>query len=235
MSLSLIYSAVISGHRIFTILSGVVESFTREIEQIYLDMAYSHLNSAKQCFVSMEYSSNPEQELRIGLNHLRDVFNIFIALKKRRIKKKVIFWEYYTKPTFSDDLRLKVVEIAASIALGYLHLNENKNAYVWKERAVAEFDEYKSIFIISLKSIDKSRSHGHLPLWILRKDSYSELRYEKLKKLGSDYAERQHQGSTFTAPIYRNIITNKGWDFVYETIEKQKNHLNGILEKIKKE
>lgn len=226
MSLSSIYLAVINGQRIINILSGVVANFEKEIEQIYLDIAYSHLNSARQCFESVENSKNPEQEFRIGLNHLRDTYNIFISFKKKRVKKSILFWTYYDRFKISDDLRLKIVEIAAAIALGYMHIDENKNAYTWKQRAIQEFEEYNTIFINSSKCKDIDREHKYLNYELYNEDTYSSDRFWKLHDQGYAVHNIHHYGGS------KIFITDSGWEYIYDTLKTQKNYLIKSLEKI---
>lgn len=231
MALSTIYSAVVAGNKVYSILSGFIASFEKEIEQVYLDMAESHLASAKQCFEAIENSKNPNQELRIGLNHLRDVYNIFLSLKNKKIQKRFIFWNYTSKIPFSDDLRLKIIEIASVIALGYLQLEERENAYAWKKRALVQFDNYKRIYINSLKFSDWDGEHKDKNENIYNEDSYSSERFTNLTKLGEEYALHYWTGGTYNSKSHQSI-KEKGWKYVYNLLEKQEHYVQGVLKNI---
>lgn len=126
---------------IYKIIDSLFANIYDEIGKVYLDMAESHLSSAKQAYKAYQNSRNPETEIRVLLNHLRDTYNIYNKAVRRKVTETtLIFWSSTSKLQCSNENTLLVVNIATIISFLYKELNELKNARDWGVLAVTSFD-----------------------------------------------------------------------------------------------
>lgn len=248
--LSTIYSLVSVPVKIYNSnkLNEAIKEIRNELNQVYSDIASAHFNSAIQAFSAAANSRDFGHEVRNGIAHLRDTYNIYELALRRRKKRKSWFGfgpEIDEGYVISGDERAKIYlgnsQIATLISLNYNELGELDNSRTWKSRAINDCDEYAKIVF----SDDIGILRGRIYLFSGDKasffnDSHTTTYTSKaiiiLCQINSDYVHEEYD-VWYSGPgrsrreTYYHSITSKGQDYLRHLQTKDISELKEMFSK----
>lgn len=198
-----IISTVQTGAAIYKIAAFFLSDVFDEIGQVYVDMADSHLKSAQQAFGACEKSTDPESEIRAGLSHLRDSYNIYSTAIHREVTKGILIFKHTDRPHLNDKICPVAINIAALISLLYRELGEVKNANDWRTEASESYD-----FYIDNYYFDEDGGHDTRSL-------------RNLAAIDKDYVTVERIVTT-NYPAESTEISRKGREYIRELREEKK-------------
>ncbi|MEA5259762.1 hypothetical protein VB264_18340 [Arcicella aquatica] len=193
-----------AGMTVYKVVQLLINDAYDELGSVYINMADSHFKSAEQSFKAYYNSNDPNTEIRLGINHLRDSYNIYYTAIRRSVEKRLlIFWTYNDFPYRENKTTLLVTNIAAMISLFYKELGEFENAKAWKIKALDSFEYYSEFY----------------------KPDMNEL-----KAINSAYVieRKSESSSTGIRTIYLEI-TDIGKQFVTKRLNTQKDDIDKLL------
>ena len=199
-----IIQSIKAGMTVYKAVQLLINDAYDELGSVYINMADAHFKSAEQSFKAYANSKDPNTEIRLGINHLRDSYNIYhTAIRRFVTRRLLIFWTYDDYPNRENKTNLLVTNIAAMISLLYKELGEFENAKAWKIKALDSFEYYSKYYKPVLN---------------------------ELKAINSNYVEERKSESSSTGITTKSLyITDTGKHFVVNRLNTQKNEMNELL------
>ncbi|MEL6834947.1 MAG: hypothetical protein AAFP77_18265 [Bacteroidota bacterium] len=231
------YSMLKGGVTLYKVLFTFTRNLKDEIEQVYYDIAKSHLKSAEQAFEAVLNSRSPNHELRSGLGHLRDAHNILLAYKEKKYVEGWLIFSDEKRVKFSDSAWLKAIETSALIALIYYSFDETVNASRWKKKSLEEFEKYKNAYLSSLayslkEGISREGPYKLLSWETVKEDQYRDDRFDDLREVNRDYGELEYPMQYRSTTVYKKT-TEIGWKYAIRKVTGEKQMLEETLEVIR--
>ena len=150
-----------------------IDNIYDAIANVYSDISYAHIKSAKQSLKSALKSSNPNSDIKDAINSLRNSYNIINgALKSTREKKFLLIVpaEVYVIPYGKRFFLKKAISyVAAIISMLYGGIDKQEEALIWKKKAFKKYkkaiaslnkEDYKELQKINKKFVKKESHTG---------------------------------------------------------------------------
>ena len=205
--------------------SFFIKYINERVNEVYINIANAHFNSATQALESASYSSSSDIELRDAISHLRDAYNIYDADISKTLNKKVLLFFNETEDIYKlhqkAEIRLIQTLIAKLIALLYMEMNEIHNAVRWKSEALSKFNYYIEIY--RGKKFKDYKHNSHLFQFPLELSTFTpeEPHLKLFKSLNHNY---------ITLEIEKNVSAgaggfNLGYYYHYEISQEAYKYL----------
>lgn len=201
-----IISTLKTGVAIYKVAAFFLSDVFDEIGQVYLDMAESHLRSAHQAFEACENSSDRESEVRAGLSHMRDSYNIYSKAIRREVPSGFGWFKIIKRPHLNRHICPVAINIAALISLLYRELDEVENARNWRTEAAESYDFYIVNYFFDEKGYHDTRN---------------------LATIDKSFIIIEHS-STTNYPVQSEEISGKGREYIKQ-LKEDKDKLLELL------
>lgn len=129
-------------------LEDMIRNLYEQINDVYFDIARSHLKSAERSIDASRKSTNPDQELFATIHHLYDSYEILQPLLTKTRTYKELFFFTKTEDVVKDKMKIynPCFKISALIYMLYHMLGQSRNAndwelkiYFYKEKLLEDF------------------------------------------------------------------------------------------------
>lgn len=131
-------------------IEDMIKKISEQINDIYFDIAKSHLKSAERSIIASRKSTEPRQEIFAAIHHLYDAFEILQPLLTKTKTYKELFFFTRTEDIIKDKMKIYFpsFKISTLIFMLYHILQQNANANDWEEKIYFYKDKVLNDFYI---------------------------------------------------------------------------------------
>lgn len=182
--------------------ADLIGSIRRELTQVYADVADASFNAAMAAFRAARHSSEPLQEVRDGIAHLRTAYFTYQPLLTRtRTVTTLFFWDS-EEPVLDefaqDEVHRQLCCLATCISVTYAALGERQNAETWRTSAATHFEAALASVTIPidydrLRAVDKSFVVTKTKTWTDRWYNTRSETWHEVTPAGDRYLESERR------------------------------------------